>query len=241
MGDIKKVEIDLEPYYTWKDLIKQMVKNAIKQMYDTSYAKPSRKSATGATVRTATGAGAVKPGEKVQEDIDSFKIMLVLDTSTSMQGWIPKVLTETENLIKEIGNPHLQFMMTYFSYGHIYVQVNVEKDYYAVFKDDMKNCEKPPKAADIRPGWKNAFRLAGAGGTAFSDQMTADYIGLLKRKYNIIICSDSDLTWPDNLENFKKVFNADRKHVFFVAVSKGDYQKTCNAIGQHPSTFSYFK
>ena len=218
-----------------------MVKNAIKQMYDTSYAKPSRKSATGATVRTTTGAGAVKPGEKVQEDIDSFKIMLVLDTSGSMQYWIPKVLTETENLINEIGNPHLQFMMTYFSYGHIYVQVNVEKNHFAVFNNDMKKCENPPKAADIRPGWKNAFRLASTGGTQFSDQMANDYITLLKNKYNIIICSDDDLAHASNIENFKKVFNAGRKNVFFVAVNKDSYQTMCNAIGQHPSTFSYFK
>ena len=97
-----KSEVELaKPTINWKNMIKIMVSSS-KELIDTSYAKPSRKSITGLVAADVLGGGAISPGE-ITEQQNHNKIVIVIDTSGSMRGYISMVLAEVQSLLKRFG------------------------------------------------------------------------------------------------------------------------------------------
>lgn len=239
MTDFESREAEIlriKPKFNWKSLIKQLVTASVPQT-DITYAKPSRRAVTGIAMAAQTGAGALKPGEKTQEEHKS-KLVFVFDTSGSMYSEVPKVLSEVRNLLKQMGKSGVEFGVIYFADGYETFVVNMAQDWY-VKVPYIKSVTEPTDKKSHKKGWKTIFGLGAAGGTTFNATMANSLKELAAAGYNIMIFSDSDMLSADNFVNLKDLYQTHKGNTFFVATNEQVFRNACTLMGQVPRTFTY--
>ena len=224
------------PKYNWRSLIKQMVSSAVAHT-DTTYAKPSRRAVTGMVIARQTGAGALKPGERVQEQPQN-KLMLVFDTSGSMYESVPQVLAETQVLLKQMGKSNFPLGVCFFADQPKYFVVNTGENYYSSVATAQEIIE-PINKAQRHKNYKQVFNLGSTGGTDFSTKMVADLTMLIDQGYNVMVFSDRDISVGSNWTNFAALWSTHKSHVFFVGDSDSTFKTVCDLLGVVPRTFSY--
>ncbi len=228
--------LKIKPKFSWKSLIKQLVTASVPET-ETTYAKPSRRAVTGITMAAQTGAGALKPGEKVLEH-NKAKLVFVFDTSGSMYAEVPKVLAEVRNLLKQMGKSGVEFGVIYFADGYETFVVNMAQDWYAKVPT-IKGILNPTDKKNQKKGWKTIFGLGAAGGTTFNATMAASLKELAADGFNIMIFSDSDMLDASNFAHLKDLYQTHKANTFFVATNEKVFQLACKLLGQVPRTFTY--
>lgn len=239
MDDLSSREQEIAavvPKFNWKTLIKQMITSSVMQS-DVSYAKPSRRSVTGAVIARATGAAAVKPGEKITEEQQN-KIMLVFDTSGSMYADIPTVLSEAQSLLKQLGRTEAPIGLCFFADQAKYYLVNMTKDTWHSVSDVSEIVQNKP-SGPAQKGWKKILGMASTGGTDFDSKMASNLGEMASAGFNVMIFSDEGINDADNFANFSKLYSSHKNHLFFVANNLQNFRATCTLMGQVPRNFSY--
>ena len=224
------------PKFNWKTLIKQMISSSVLQS-DVSYAKPSRRSVTGAVIARATGAAAVKPGEKITEQQQN-KMMLVFDTSGSMAADIPIVLAEAQSLLKQMGRTEAPIGLCFFADQAKYYLANMSKDTWHTVEDVNEIVQNKPSGA-AQKGWKKILGMASSGGTDFDAKLAGNLAELATAGFNVMIFSDEGINDADNFANFSKLYSSHKNHMFFVSNNLQNFRATCALMGQVPRNFSY--
>lgn len=223
----------IKPRFNWKSLIKMMISSSVQQT-DITYSKPSRRNVTGAVIAKALGAAAVKPGEKTLEQ-QQVKIMLVIDTSGSMWGHIPRVLREAQAMLTQMGQINAPIGLAFFTDSQKYFVVNMGKNNYAPVTSMEEIIQNKPKG-QIETGWKNVLTKASSGGTLFTDQLKADLSTMANAGYNIMLLADYD---GAHGKNFLDLWRQHKDKVFYVATGERDFQLVCGLLGQVPKTFGH--
>jgi hypothetical protein len=235
IGAAEKRVKEAVPKMNWKSLVKKMVSSS-QLATDVSYAKPSRRSVTGAAIGAALGAAAVKPGEKQTEEPVN-KILFVFDTSGSMWAHVPVALSEAQSLLKQLGKINYPFGVMFFAGEHKNFVVNQGQNYYAEIPN-LQELSKPISKGDqIRP-WSNVLTQHGTGGTDFSSTIVSELNSSIAAGYNVVIFSDSDMTYGDNWKNFVNLWKSHKRNVFFISESQSTWRSVCQKLGQYPDNFS---
>lgn len=234
LSDIKN-EIDkIKPKMNWKALIRKMMSSST-IVKDLSYAKPSRRSVTGVAIAAQTGAGAMKPGERNAEE-EFNKLVLVFDTSGSMGSAIATVLAESKSLLKQMGRTSVPIGIVFFAGMVKWFQINIGKNTY----NDLNNSNELGKPTSVtKSGYANVLHLGGSGGTEFTGALAGDIASLAGKGYNIMIFSDTDITYGDNWNNFSRLWLKHKSNVFFIADSERTWKIICDELQQVPGTFSH--
>lgn len=239
MSDLESRKAEIEqivPRMNWRSMIKQMVSSSVAAV-DTSYAKPSRKSLTGITVAAQTGAGALKPGEKIEEQKHN-KIALVFDTSGSMWSTIPIVLSEVRQLLKQLGKSNFPVTVIFFAGDAKWFQINLANNTYQPISG-VADIAKPFSKKDAKPDYTKLITSAASGGTNFSPSLSANMAELAGKGFNVMIFSDSDLLYGGNYENLKNVWMGHKNNVFVIWDSVETWRNACSMLGLIPKTFTY--
>lgn len=239
MSDLESRKAEIEqivPRMNWKSMIKLMVSSSVTSI-DTSYARPSRKSLTGITVAAQTGAGALKPGEKAEEQKHN-KIALVFDTSGSMWQTIPIVLSEVKQLLKQLGKSNFPVTVIFFAGNAKWFQINLANNTYQPISG-VAEVNKPFSKKDAKPNYSTLITSAASGGTDFSSSLSSGIAELASKGYNVMIFSDSDLSYGHNFENFKNLWLSHKNNVFAIWDSIDTWRQLCNMMGLIPRTFTY--
>jgi hypothetical protein len=239
MSDMENIEAEIlrfKPKFSWKALIKQLVSSAVPQT-DVTYAKPSRRAVTGVAMAAQTGAGALKPGERVQEE-NKAKLVFVFDTSGSMHSEIPRVLAEVRNMLKQLGKSNVELGVVFYADGYETFVVNMVQDWY-VQVPHIRSVMEPTDKKSHKKGWKSVFGMAATGGTTFSATMAQSLKELAQDGYNILVFSDADMLAPENFVNLKDLYQTHKAHTFFVGTNEFTFKKACEILGQVPRTFTY--
>lgn len=233
----RKAEIDkIVPKMNWRSMIKMMVSSSIESI-DTSYVKPSRRGLTGISVAAQTGAGALKPGEKIDEQKHN-RVALVFDTSGSMWGTIPVVLAEVKTLLKQLGKSNYPITVVFFAGSADWYQVNLgDKSYHKI--NSVAEVGKTLSKKDASPDYERLLTSAGSGGTNLSSSLVNGLDTLANMKYNVMIFSDSDLLYGENFKNLSYLWSKHRNSVFMIWDSLEVWRESCKQLGQIPKTFTY--
>lgn len=226
----------IKPRYNWKSLIRQLITSSVPHT-DITYAKPSRRAVTGITIAAQTGAGALKPGEKTMEE-NKAKLVFVFDTSGSMWDQVPRVLAETQNLIKQMGKSNVEFGVVFFADGYRSFVVNTAQNWYATVTS-IDSIAAPVDRASQTKGFKSILSKQASGGTVFSSSMASQLGELATKGYNVMVFSDADILDSSNFKNFKSLWSSHKNHTFFVAVDDRTFKMACNRLGVVPRTFTH--
>ena len=233
-GDGSKFDYSkVRPTFTWKKLLDRMITDASTSSEET-FQKPHRRNITGVHLAQQTGAGAMKPGEVPLEN--ELKLGFVVDTSGSMTGVVPTIYSNIENLLKTKQNASAkEFYLIKFSGNHYIYKCNYKANRYRQLAavDD--------KSAKMREGSvKELFSKHIGAATNFTDEMTADIELLAKKKYNILIMSDSDILYDENFANVKKLVT-EQKNVFFILDSRDTFIRMAEMLKQISRNITYFE
>ena len=233
-GDGSKFDYSkIRPTFTWKKLIDRMITDASSSSEET-FQKPHRRNITGVHMARQTGAGAMKPGEIPLEN--ELKLGFVVDTSGSMTGVVPTIYANIENLLKSKQNASAkEFYLIKFSGSHYIYKCNYKANRYR----QLANVDD--KGAKIHEGSvKELFTKHIGSATNFTDEMTADIEALAKKKYNILIMSDSDILYGENFTNVKKLI-VEQKNVFFILDSRDTFIRMSEALKTISRNVTYFE
>jgi len=234
---LQDVDSQIKPKFNWKTLLAKCVSSANPQTIDT-YQKPARRAVTGMHIAAQIGSSAIKPGEKTFAD-EKFKLVFVLDTSGSMGDAIARVGSELKGLMKAHGkNLNASFGVMYFAGEAQYFDVNIGKNYYARIKD-FSELGKSETAKQVK-GYLGVFNKQDGGGTVFSAAMASELASVETQGYNVMIFSDSDLAYGDNLKSLKSLYEHDPRRTFFIADGKQSFVQICKEFKFTPGTFSHF-
>lgn len=236
LGSRDKEILEIKPKFNWKTLIKNLVTSSVPQT-DVTYAKPSRKAVTGISIAAQTGAGALKPGEKVLEE-SKAKLVFVFDTSGSMYSEVPRVMSEVRNLLKQLGKSHLEMGVVFFAGQDKSFVVNMGADSYAKVPQ-IADISKPVAKQDLKKGYRTVFTLGATGGTEFTKKMSDQLVQLASEGYNILVFSDLDIVASDNFANFKWLWQSHKEKTFLVAVDEATFKSACDLLKVVPRTFTY--
>ena len=228
--------VRITPKFNWKTLIKNLVTASVQQT-DISYAKPSRRAVTGISIAAQIGAGALKPGEKVMEE-HKAKLVFVFDTSGSMAAQVPRVMAEVRNLLKQLGKSDVDMGVVFFAGEHKSFIVNMGTDSYSQVPTIL-DVGKPLGKGDRKKGYKHVFGMGAAGGTEFTQSMTADLAALAAQGFNILIFSDTDIADSTNFKHLRQLWQSHKDKVFLVAVDELTFKTVCGLLGVVPRTFTY--
>lgn len=211
-------EIDyskIQPTFNWRTLIKRFVATAIPRPLET-YAKPHRRSATGASMMQQTGSSAIKPGEKLSDHAD-VNLAFVIDSSGSMSSAIGTVYANVASLLKQPVFAKSDFLVMRFSGDYDIHKGNFARNKAA----KIATVDEKPRAYNTTV--QSVFTTHFGAGTDFSGECVNQIATAMKLGYNVMIFSDSDILASSNLKGLMALIKQAPQKVFVIFDSRDTY------------------
>lgn len=207
---------EVKPTYDWRQLLRKMFASSSK-MIDVNWNKIARRSITGLDVARARGAGAIKPAE-VSLDTVQIKIAIVFDTSGSMHGAVAKVMSNVCALLRQPMFKKNNIVLIKFSDGHDAHVVNV-----ALNKSGPFNPNRIGGSQQWTGTYDDALDKMKSGGTDITSAAPT-IEKLLNDGFNVLICSDTDMTYEPNKSIMVKMMIKHTARLFWVLPSLEIYK-----------------
>ena len=235
-GKVRVIEKLPTPKFTWKSLIGQFVNTA--KRTEPTYAKINRRSITGVTSIAITGAGAIKPGERSMDE--AFKLAMIFDSSGSMWAQIQTSMAETQNLLKQHGSD-IAGIIGAGLYGE------TQPKFFALDLDRKKfwpvasitDIHKNPPPGITRP-LNDFFRLGGYGGHELPDVGAAAIKTLLSQGYNVVMITDTDISYGTNWTNLLDILRSYKSGFFLILDNKYSFDVVVKKLGSAPNNIGHF-
>lgn len=212
----------ISPRYKWDALLKKMIGETAYTL-DQSYQKISRR-AIGTMQQVITrGRGAVKPGEVKNPNKKKIKLAVIIDSSGSMSYVIKTVMANLDKLLVQrqgVTGVHDEFYLFIFSGDYDIYECTPGKSGHANNILDVDKHAPGPlgklKLPEVLANHKS-------GGTVFSSGLAGQISKLASRGYNCLVVSDGDMLHGSNFTNFKKLYDANRRHVWLLLDSNDTF------------------
>lgn len=229
------------PSVGWKEIIKRMISGVLKK--EEVWSKMHR--TTTANLGSGVAGGTfMRPGEKREKSSDKKKLVFLIDTSYSVGEMMKSVNMQILKTLKA-GKMQDCYIMRFASTEELYhLDIKTGKGYRAkpqwktVFRNAVTNgvaeLEKSFLPTPIK--FSEILSTQQSGGTEF----TTSTVNLLrvfdKLGYDVLMFTDSDITWSGNLDNFKtvctEIFKKFTKKNFSLILSEdSDYDNVVRALG----------
>ena len=223
----------VRPTFTWKKLLTKMVTDANNATEET-FQKPHRRNITGVDLARQVGTAAMKPGE-IPLDND-IKMGFVVDSSGSMTSVISQVYANLHNLMKSKSNVRKsEFFLIKFSSSHHIYKCNFTQNKYKQLSS-ITDKTKEEKTGSVKELFSQHF----GSSTNFSTQLTHEIDQLARKKFNLLIMSDSDILYGENFENIKKLIT-EHRNVFVILDSRHTFEAMCKQLKQVAKNVTYFE
>jgi hypothetical protein len=224
MGGEYEVEKDVVPTFSWQQMLSKLARESEAEPEET-YQKASKDAVRAVHAVAQMGAGALKPGEVINED--TVKLAVFIDTSGSMNVAIAKVFANLKKLLKgrDIGK---DMYIVKFSDAHVIYKANLKKGSAVELSSIKDKSGKTEKIEDV-------LSRASGGGTVFSGGMVDLMDELVKMKFNILIISDSDILTA----NYQKVVLKHKQRVYTIFASKSDFLAAVTFLGVNVKSLTY--
>ena len=235
IGNVGNMQVDntsFRPTMKWRDLIRQFV--ATRSPPELSYARPSARGAAQADIGKQTGVSAIKPGERITEEV--FKLLLVFDTSGSMSQAIGPALAESRALLSVgASNTDSALGVCFFASEHFFFAANLRNKKGWVIPSFSALTKSVP--AESKRPLDEILRFRSSGGTDFNSGFAAELAAMAAKGYNIVLFSDDGIMDSGNWENFINLYKSHRQKFFFIADTINTYNNIVKKLGSQPRTF----
>lgn len=212
----------ISPRYKWDALLKKMIGETAYVM-DQSYQKISRRAIGTMQQVISRGRGAVKPGEIKNPNRKKIKLAVIVDSSGSMSYVIKTVMANLDKLLVQrqgVTGVHDEFYLFIFSGDYDIYECTPGKSGHANHVLDVDKHTPGPSGKLQLPDVLAAHK---AGGTVFSSDLANQINKLASRGYNCLVVSDGDMLHGENFTNFKKLYEAHRRHVWLLLDSNDTF------------------
>jgi hypothetical protein len=233
--ELRKIEKLPRAKFSWRELVRQFVATA--KHTETTYAKMHRRTITAMTGVAATGAGAIKPGERPMDE--AFKLAIIFDSTGSMHRQMPVSLAETEKLIRDYYGD-IAGIMGIGLFGAnkpSYFALNLEtKKFWNVvsFADLMKKA--PANAMPMA----DLFKLGGSGANELPKEGSDAIKSLLSQGYNVIMITDTGIAGGSNWKNLLDILRSHKSGFFLILDSEQSFQYVVRQLGSAPNNIGHF-
>ena len=212
-------EIDhtkIAPSMNWASVAKKFVGSASPKTQET-YASPHRRNATSAVTVAQTGAGAIKPAEKMSEHID-ISLMFVVDSSGSMSEAVARAYSNIAALLKQPQFKKSDCIIARFSSNFDLHKGNFAQNKAA----QVQHVNDKPKKYETTVS--AVFNSHMGYSTNFFGELVDNIVAALGMKYNVLIFSDSDIfTGTENFKNLKMLIAKYPRNVFVLFDKQSTY------------------
>jgi len=223
------------PKKSWKEILKKLVTSAGEEI-ETTYQRPHRRNITNVHIASQSGAGAIKPAERVSY-AKAIKLLIVEDSSGSMSQQIGQIHSEIAGLLKMHGNQIVEFAVIKFSGTHeCYVcqLKNGVGTYHRVESyDGMKQVGESKPFTDL-------LNVHFGSSTNFDSKVTDDARALIRKGYNALIISDSDICGGENLGELKKLYTENKKQTFVMMADRGSFHSLISSLKEISANVTHF-
>ena len=223
----------IKPTFTWKKLLSKMITDASNKTEET-FQKPHRRNITGVHLAQQTGSAAMKPGEITASD--ALKLGFVVDSSGSMTPVIGQVYANMVSLLKSRNNVKKEeFYLMKFSGNHHIYKCNFVANKYEEFNHVFEKSGKKHSGSV-----KELFERHIGASTNFSSELAAEIEKLAKKKFNVLIMSDSDILASGNFDVLKKLMS-ENQNVFLILDSRATFISFAKMMKQISRNATYFE
>lgn len=228
----------IRPRYNWKTLLERLIKSS--ETIESTYQKINRRSITSIHTAVQTGAGVVRPGEKVQPS-NKIKLCLVIDSSGSMHDSIKKLLANVHALLTaNQSSIATSFAAVEFSNTfHLYLCTIQYKGGTAVKASDASEIIQGTASGEKMPISDILTRHIG-GATNFSEALASELKKLIAAKYNVLIMTDSDILVPGNMTTFLDLYKGSPSQVHLILDSHETFVGVAEAMKGASANISHF-
>ena len=229
----------IKPKKTWKQILSTMITSAVENTIS-SWARPARSIISRIPAAKTTGSIAIKPSEKISEE-EQLKICLVFDTSGSMYKEIPTVLSNAHKLLEQVGKSDFPIGIMFFADSYSMYKINLAKNTYSPISN-VADMSKTTQKNTTQKNWKNLLTSASSGGTSFNGEIISDISSLCAKGYNIMIFTDSDIIYGQNLESLQHLYNSYKNQIYVCAKDKGQFESIIRNLFNNqivPHTFTH--
>lgn len=222
----------IKPQFDWKSLLARFVSSAKPQPYET-FMRPARRSVSNMFTARQTGAAAVKPGVIAGEATDA-KLAFCIDASGSMSGVIANVMATAAKLMSAPAFKNSIVEVVKFSGSHETFACSMSKKTAAkIGAVGDKPSAMPLKISDV-------LGVNYGSSTHFSPEMTAELDSAMSRKWNVVVVSDSDISYGDNATNVIKLMKAHPRNFFIIFATREDYLRFREKAGVVTANVTHF-
>lgn len=215
------------PRFSWKQIIDKCAKAEVET--EDTYFKPSASIASRMEIARQIGSSAVKPGE--MEDPQFVKLAFIIDRSGSMSHVIEKITAEIYQVMKTHGANEMYFIP--FSNSHKVYLVNFSKK--SARQVDAKTLVPRGESTTLDHLLSNGE----FGGTNFTSDMVDLAKKLTSQGWNVIMASDNDVLWGENINEFAKY--AHIQHAYTIFDSRDTWVQALSTLNLKPDSVSYFE
>jgi len=222
----------IRPRFNWKTLIDRFLKTGLAKTEET-YAKPHRRSITSVDVARQVGAAAIRPAEK-PVDFSDAKLMFILDNSGSMTDVIAKVVANVKQLLSRPQFRKSTILTLKFSGSAEMYKVNIAGNRAGQIFEPHENPKKWDKKVD------EVFGTSFGGGTYIGGNITNNTIKALRAGYNVLLCTDTDVLYGDNLTHLLKMIDAAPTQMYVVFDERESYLRFRQETGINTPYITHF-
>jgi hypothetical protein len=225
----------VKPRYNWRALLDRLMRSS--DTTETTYQKVHRRNITSIDMVQKTGAAAVKPGEVVVP-AQKVKLCLVIDSSGSMGTHIDKVLANAREASKQ-SSVAKTFIVCEFSDDYTFYRCTVSGSGGSAIK--LKSASEADEGGGGTSfSLDHVFKEHQGGATNFTDDLAGQLEILLRKKYNVIVMSDSDMAEGANFATLKKLIKGHPSQFGAIFDGVGTYDSIVRQLGMGGALISHF-
>ena len=205
------VEFKIMASTKWKDLIAKMVSRTTPYDIEETRTKLPKNAISNVVAAVDQGTSVLNPAQ-IPTTQDQRKLIFVVDSSGSMDSYIPTIHSHIVTLITKQaqGVDDIFYLVKFSDVSECYACSIKRKNYVKVGLEELYN----NKTTNISSGGKNTldlFKRTISGGTILGGNLTDALIKAGKAQNCIIMVSDSDILSGDNLNNMKMLASHNMK------------------------------
>lgn len=225
---------------SWIKLLDKLISSVFGHVQDTSYQKISKRSISSITQAAQGMPGVIKPGDVLAPEGEQRKLVIVIDSSGSMQDKIGLIQSQIYTLIKKYSKGiNEKFYVVKFSDSYNVYRCNIKDDnYIPVDISEIYSNKAHPLKKDFTKGIAQLLSKSIGSSTNLSSSLSSALIQSTSKNNSVLLFSDSDIFDGSNSNNLKSILShSKRNSIGVILKTPNDYENFVRGYGNLYSGF----
>lgn len=224
----------------WIKLLDKLINNVFGQIQDTSYQKVSKRSISSITQAAQGMPGVIKPGDILSPEGEQKKLIIVIDSSGSMQDKIGQIQSQIYTLIKKHSKGlNERIYIIKFSDNYNVYRCELKDDtYIPVDISEIYSNKAHPLKKDTTKGISKLLNTSIGSGTSLGSSLASGLIQSTNKNNSVLLFSDSDIFSGSNADSLKNILSHSKRNSIGVILNTpSDFEGFIKKFGNMYSGF----